>query len=467
MSPTPRDPTLGESLAAVVLSATLISAGLLVYAGEVPVPILLAAACLPTTALALRTGRSWNDLEGGLVHGMSLALQPLAILMVVGATVASWAASGTIAQMIDLGLALLGPAMFLPASALICGVVSLAIGSSWATAGTVGVALMGIGEALGVPAPMSAGAVISGAYFGDKMSPLSDTTNLAPGMVGVGLFDHIRAMVATTAPSAVLALIGFALLGAAQAGRDEAFDPSSVQALRAALASGQQLSPALLLPPVLVIGLALRRVQALPALVVAALLGVAFAWSVQGVSFGTLLAELYSGHVSETGDAAVDRLLSRGGVASMHDTIALILAATAFGGLLERGGFIGVLLEALLARVRTPGGLIGATIGSSVGINFLIAEQYLAIVLPGRMFRDAYERYGLAPEMLSRSLEDAGTVTSPLCPWNSCGAYMAATLGVATFQYAPFALFNLLMPVVALVYAATGWFIVYREPRAA
>jgi NhaC family Na+:H+ antiporter len=466
MSNTPRDPTLGEALAAVLISASLVSAGLIGYGGEVPVQILLLLACIPPALVSLWSGRSWYDLEGGLVHGMSLALQPLAILMVVGATIATWAACGTIAQMIDLGLMLLTPGLFLPASVVICCVVSLAIGSSWATAGTVGVALMGIGEALGIPAPMSAGAVISGSYFGDKMSPLSDTTNLAPGIVGVGLFEHIRAMVATTTPALVISLIGFAALGAVQVSRGEAFDPAAVQALRTSLAAGQVLSPLLLLPPVLVVGLALRQVPALPSLVVAALIGLVMAMFWQDMALGTLLTEMYRGHVSATGDEAVDRLLSRGGVASLHDTIALVLAATAFGGVLERAGYIKVLLEALLRRVTTAGGLIAATVGSAVGINFLMAEQYLSIVLPGRMFRDAFVSYRLKPTMLSRSLEDAGTVTSPLCPWNSCGAYMAVTLGVPTFSYAPYAFFNLAMPMVAVLYAATGWFVEYEDERA-
>ena len=454
-----RKPTLFEALLAVAAAAAVISSGILVFDAADAVPVLLLIAIAPSAIIALAIGIPWLEIERGLVEGMTLALKALAILIVVGAAIAAWAASGTIAVMIDYGLAVLGPRAFLPAAVVICAVVSLSIGSSWATAATVGVALMGIGEALGVSAAMSAGAVLSGSYFGDKMSPLSDTTNLAPGIAGAELFEHIHAMLYTTVPAIVLALIGFTVLGLATAGDPASFDTATVEALRANLANGQNLGWWLLLPPVLVIGLALARVPALPVLVIATFAGVVLAMVFQDMALGPMLLELYSGHVSETGSAAVDNLLGRGGIESMAYTIALVLCATAFGGVLERAGFIQVLLEALLTRVRRTRGLIASTVFASVGTNFLIAEQYLAIVLPGRMFKDAYGEFGLQPRMLSRTLEDAGTVTSPLCPWNSCGAYMTATLGVATFSYLPFAFFNLAMPLISLIYAAFGIFI--------
>lgn len=454
-----RKPTLWQALLAVAAAAAIISCGILFFDGADAVPVLLLLAIGPAAVIALAIGVPWREIERGLVEGMTLALKALAILIVVGAAIAAWAASGTIAVMIDYGLAVLGPRAFLPAAVVICAVVSLAIGSSWATAATVGVALMGIGGALGVSPAMSAGAVLSGSYFGDKMSPLSDTTNLAPGIAGAELFEHIHAMLYTTVPAIVLALIGFTVLGLATAADPASFDTASVETLRTALAGGQRLGFWLLAPPVLVVGLAIFRVPALPVLVIATVVGAALAMIFQGATVGGILVELYSGHVSATGDPAVDKLLSRGGIESMAYTIALVLCATAFGGVLERVGFIQVLLEALLRRVKRSRGLIAATVFAAVGTNFLIAEQYLSIVLPGRMFKDAYTRFGLQPRMLSRTLEDAGTVTSPLCPWNSCGAYMTAALGVATFSYLPFALFNLAMPLISLIYAAAGIFI--------
>ncbi len=457
-------PSLSVSLIVVAASALTVSVGLLGFGGEVPVPVLMLLACLPPAIGALALGQPWSNLEDGMVHGMTLALQALLILLVVGATIGTWCASGTIATMIDLGLMVLQPAWFLPAALATCGVVSVAIGSSWATAGTVGVALMGIGGALGLPPEMTAGAVLSGAYFGDKMSPLSDTTNLAPAIAGTDLFAHIRAMFSTTLPALCVALVGFAILGTWQV--DQTVAPAEIAELRAALASAQHLGPLLLLPPVAVVGLAVLRLPALPTLVLAALFGALLAIGVQGETLSTVLAAMYSGHVSSAGHEAVDSLLSRGGMAAMHDTVALILTATAFGGLLEGAGFIETLLAALLTRVQSAGGLVAATLASAIGVNVLIAEQYLAIVLPGRMFKDAYAQEGLSPTLLSRSLEDSATVTSPLVPWNSCGAYMAATLGVSTFAYLPYALFNLAMPAIALTYAGLGWFLIRDEQPA-
>ena len=464
MSSLGRKPRLWQAVAAVALAAVVISSGILFFDAADAVPVLLVLAMVPAIVIALAIGVPWREIEKGLVEGMTLGLKALVILLIVGTAIAAWAAAGTIAVMIDYGLAVLGPAWFLPAAVLICSVVSLAIGSSWATAATVGVALMGIGGALGVPPAMSAGAILSGSYFGDKMSPLSDTTNLAPGIAGAELFDHIHAMLYTTVPAYVLSLLGFAGMGLVITRDATAFDAGSVEVLRTALQAGQDLSLWLLLPPVLVVGLALRRVPALPVLVIASATGVVLAMVFQGESFSGMLLALYDGYVSETGDPAVDKLLSRGGMASMSYTIALVLAATAFGGVLERVGFIRVLLEALLKRVKRTRGLLASTVFAAVGTNFLIAEQYLAIVLPGRMFKETYRDFGLQPRMLSRTLEDAGTVTSPLCPWNSCGAYMAAALGVATFEYLPFALFNLLMPLISLVYAVFGIFIL-RQPQ--
>lgn len=458
--PQPKPP-LWLALLVVILSATLISAGLLVFDGAVPVPVLLGMAAILPAVAGKAVGHSWSQLEDGLVEGMRLALQALTILLVVGATIASWAASGTLATMVDLGLTVLVPSVFLPACVVVCGAVSLAIGSSWATAATVGVALMGIGEPLGLSPAVTAGAVLSGSYFGDKMSPLSDTTNLAPGIAGAELFEHIQAMLVTTIPAVVLALIGFVLLGLGAA--SQGFDPAHIDGLRTALGEAQSLSVVLLLPPVVVIGLALARTPALPALAAGTATGGLLAVGWQGVELQVLLAALYDGFESGSEHAGVTQLLDRGGMSSMLDTIALILTATAFGGLLERAGFVSVLLEALMQRVTSVRGLLVTTTLSAIGVNVLIAEQYLAIVLPGRMFQPAFAEKNLHPTMLSRSLEDAGTVTSPLVPWNSCGAYMAATLGVSTFAYAPFALFNLAMPLVSIALALTGWFVVRTE----
>lgn len=455
-------PSLAQSFVATLLAALTISVGILAFGGVDAVPVLIVLAMVPAAVVAMLGGQRWADLEEGLVDGMQLALKALAILMVVGAAIAAWASSGTIAAMIDYGLRFISPSWFLPAAVIVSSVVSLSIGSSWATVATVGVALLGVGGALGIEPGLSAGAVISGSYFGDKMSPLSDTTNLAPGIAGAELFDHIQAMLYTTLPAYGIALLIFTAIGLSGSTDAAAFDTSGVVTLQAALHAGQNLSIWLLLPPVLVIGLALLRVPALPVLFIATAVGAIEAALFQGQSAGDLLVQLYEGYASATGDAQVDKLLSRGGMASMSYTISLVLSATALGGLLETAGFIEVLLRALLARVQSTAGLIISTLVAAVGVNMLLAEQYLAIVVPGRMFRDAYAERGLQPRMLSRTIEDSATVTSPLVPWNSCGAYMSAALGVSTFTYAPYAFFNLVMPVVSGVFALLGLFILRR-----
>jgi NhaC family Na+:H+ antiporter len=463
MLPTPRKPALWEAITPIVVAAIIISSGVLLLGG-VPVPILLTLACVAPAVMAQRLGYRWKDVEGGMLDGMRLALGAAVILLVVGTTIGAWVQCGTVGAMVSYGLLVLQPSFFLPAACVLCSIVSLSIGSSWTTAATVGVALMGIGAAIGVPPPMTAGAVLSGSYFGDKMSPLSDTTNLAPGIAGAQLFEHIQAMLYTTIPAWLIALVIYGVMGLFLGTDTTGYSPEGIETLRAALHQAQHISPWLFLPPVLVIALALFRVPAVPALLAATVLGGVMAALFQGEGLGSILVVSYSGYDIETGNTAVDELLNRGGMASMLDTVALVLAATAFGGIMERAGFVQVLLEALMKRVRSVGGLITATIVSCVGVNGLLCEQYLAIVLPGRMYLDSYPKFGLQPRMLSRTIEDGGTVTSCLFPWNSGGAFMAATLGVATFAYVPFAFLNLLVPVIAIAYAWTGTFIL-REAK--
>ncbi len=459
MTSSERRPALWEAITPLIVAAAIVGTGIICYRDTVSVPILLALSCIAPALVAFRTGLRWKAIEEGMVRGMQLALQACVILLVVGTTIGAWAQCGTIASMVYFGLEVLSPSWFLPATCVICVIISTSIGSSWTTAATVGVALMGIGSALGVPPPMTAGAVLSGAYFGDKMSPLSDTTNLAPSIAGSELFDHIRAMTYTTLPALVLALVGFTVLGLAETRDASNYDPGLIVRLQQGLLDGQHLSLWLLLPPLAVIVLAALKVPAVPALMTATFLGGIAGYVAQDVTLGAWLHVLYDGFSSHSGSQVVDDLLSRGGMASMLDTIALILCATAFGGIMERAGFIDVLLQALLKRVRSVGGLVTATVVSCVGSNFLLCDQYLAIVLPGRMYREAYPEFGLQRRMLSRTLEDGGTVTSCLCPWNSGGAFMSATLGVATLSYAPYAFLNLLTPAIAILYALTGTFI--------
>jgi len=312
---------------------------------------------------------------------------------------------------------------------------------------------MGVGQGLGMPRPHVAGAVISGSYFGDKMSPLSDTTNLAPAMAGSQLFDHIRHMVYTTGPSMTLALIGYTLLGMGSGG---ALDRASINTIQATLRQAYVIHPLLLLPPLGIVAMVVFRTPALPALVAGAALGGVMALGVQGQGAGAVLAVAYGGVKSATGHALVDGLLSRGGLSSMFSTVVLILCALSFGGVMEKTGMLETIATAVLRLARGVGGLVTATIFTCVGMNVLASDQYLAIVVPGRMYRDAYRKMGLHPKNLSRALEDSGTLTSSLIPWNTGGAFMISTLGLTPWTYVPFCFLNLVNPLVSIFYGFTG-----------
>jgi len=403
--------------------------------------------------VAIKLGLSWNEVEDSMVKGISLATKAAIILLVIGMLVGSWIDSGIVPAMIYYGLTLLTPAIFLVATCIICCLVSLATGSSWSTAATVGIALIGVGEGLGINRSKTAGAVISGAYFGDKMSPLSDTTNLAPAMAGALLFDHIRHMVYTTGPSLLISLVLFGLIGHGQGG---AIDSAQVEGLRGALREAYTLHPLLLVPPLLVIGMVVLRIPAVPAVMGGWALGAVVSATVQKRSLGQSLLVAYQGVTSNTGHALVDKLLTRGGLSSMFSTVALILCAMCFGGVMERSGQLDSLAGAVLSLAKGTGGLVAATVFSCIGMNLLGSDQYLAVVVPGRMFRGAYRARGLAPKNLSRALEDAGTLTSSLIPWNTCGAYMTSTLGIKPWTYVPYCFLNLINPLVSIFYGFTG-----------
>jgi len=419
---------------------------------------------------AWRLGFKWQELEAGIVRGISHSLGAILILLAVGSLIGTWVLAGVVPTMIHYGLLILSPALFYPAACVICIVVSLATGSSWTTASTVGIALIGISQALGMHPGLSAGAIISGAYFGDKMSPLSDTTNLAPAMAGTDLFTHIRHMTWTTAPSIALAVVLFLVIGLT---RKPAIASVDLATFSETLQQQFTIGPHLLIPAALVIFLVVRKVPAFPALLIGALAGGLFAIAFQGKAVAGLVGEselspaaiqlkgvwtaLYGGYVSNTGVEAIDKLLTRGGMASMLNTVWLILSAMVFGAVMETTGMLGKLAQAVLAFARSTGSLIAATLATSTAMNIIASDQYIAIVIPGRMYRAEFRRRGLHPKNLSRALEDAGTLTSPLVPWNTCGAFMAGSLGVATGTYWMYCFFNLLNPIISAIYGFTGF----------
>ncbi|OEJ99860.1 Na+/H+ antiporter NhaC [Roseivirga misakiensis] len=415
--------------------------------------------------VAMRLGMKWKEIEKGIVKTISSAMSSIIILLLIGSLAGTWLLSGVVPAMIYYGLQILNPTIFLVAACIVCAIVSIATGSSWTTAATVGIALMGIGKALGVHEGMIAGAVLSGAYFGDKMSPLSDTTNLAPAMAGTDLFTHIRYMTITTIPSIGIALVLFLILGFTQGGSGEVTETS---AILTAIESKFNISGWLFLVPAAVVFLIVKKVPAIPAILIGALLGGVFALIFQPevvktvadstgstgeLMFVGIMKSLFGDVAIVTGNGVVDDLLQSGGMGGMLKTVWLIISAMIFGGVMESSGLLKRIAEAVITKVSSTGSLVTATAGTTIFFNGTASDQYLAIVVPGRMYADVYRENGLAPENLSRTLEDSGTVTSVLVPWNTCGAYHSNVLGVATGAYLPYAFFNLISPVMTITVA--------------
>lgn len=420
----------------------------------------------------------WAEIEEGIVDTIKMAMGAIIILMIIGMVIGTWRQSGVVAAMIYYGLKILSPKIFLLATLLITSIVSLATGSSWTTAGTVGVALMGIGTGLGIPTPIIGGAIISGAYFGDKMSPLSDTTNLAPAMAGSKLFDHIKHMIYTTGPSYIISAVLFLVIGLGYS--NDGGSTATVDLINDILSSNFAISPWLLLIPVIVIGIVVMKVPAIPGLFAGAILGGIGAIMTQGKSIADVIGSLHYGiEIEGLSDAITNNsifqsisfaspeqqekfldkivsLVNGGGLDSMMWTISLILCAMIFGGVMEKTGMLESLASVILRFAKSTGTLVTAVIFTSVGMNFLAGDQYLSIVIPGRMFKDAFDERGLAPKNLSRCLEDAGTLSSPLIPWNTCGAFMIGALGLTPWTYVPYCFLNLINPLVSIFYGFTG-----------
>ena len=423
--------------------------------------------------VGLRLGMPWREIQAGLVDGISMCLLPMLILMSVGMLIGSWILAGTIPALVYYGVQVLSPDIFYAATTVICALVAISIGSSWTVAGTLGIGLMAIAASFNLSPAITAGAIISGAYFGDKLSPLSDTTNLSAATTGVDLFDHIRHMLWTTVPSIIIALILFSFLSGG-----EAAEPEQIQALRASLSEQFNIGLYLLLPLIFMLFLAWRRTPALPAILISTLVGVTFALLFQpevairlagedpekpraALLAGGVWTSLFAGFTSESSNPFMDQLLSKGGMASMLNTVSLIITAMAFGGTLQRVGILQFLVRLALQRAKSDGDLVATTVATCAATNLAAADQFIAITLPGSMYRDEFERRGLSPLNLSRTLEDSATMTSALIPWNTCGAFMAGTLGVATLTYLPYAFFNIMCPVIAVFY---GYYRIGQKP---
>ena len=469
--------------------------------GEVHIALIVSA--IFASIVAAANGYKWAFLEAGILASINRSMQACLILMCVGLLVGAWVAAGVVPAMIYYGLLILKPSIYLVATAVLCGIVALATGSSWTTAGTIGIALIGVATGLGIPAQYAAGAIITGAYFGDKMSPLSDTTNLAPAMAGSNLFDHISHMIYTVTPSLLIALVLYGIMGMRVS---KGANLDIVEPMRQACLINFNINPALLIPPVIVIIIVALKIPALPGLIagiaVGAVLGSIFngvaladwpgimhygysvpgftdAWNKANETYADVLANYDAGSMldlsnddfaafaKETGvdyaiqsEYNIDALIDgRGGMDGMMWTINLIICAMCFGGVMDASGMLGEIAHSLLAFAKGVGGLVTVTVISCIIMNIIAGDQYLSIVLPGRMYKESFEDLRLAPRNLSRCLEDAGTITSNLVPWNTCGATMQKFLGCPTWGkggYGPYAFLSWINPLVSIFYGWTG-----------
>jgi NhaC family Na+:H+ antiporter len=463
-----RRPTLFKALIPVIFLTSLISINVFIFGddslfGSNQIVLILSASVAAIVAMSL--GHKWLDLRAGIVKSIGSAMTAILILLLIGSLAGTWLLGGVVPAMIYYGLQILNPTIFLVAACVVSAIVSLATGSSWSTVATLGVALLGIGRALGMPDGVIGGAIISGAYFGDKMSPLSDTTNLAPAMAGTDLFTHIRYMAWTTIPSISIALIIFLIMGLMTYSGSEYGDITPVLT---AIDNTFYISPILFLVPALVIFLIIRKVPALPALFIGTIAGAVCALIfqpqiIQQVSgmddrfhmaaYIAIMKSMYTNINVVTDHEMVNSLLSTGGMSGMLNTVWLIISAMIFGGIMESSGLLHRITESVIKLAHNTGSLVASTAGTCIFFNITASDQYLSIVVPGRMFAETYRERGLKPQNLSRTLEDSGTVTSVLVPWNTCGATQATVLGVPTLVFLPYCFFNIISPFMTVIFA--------------
>jgi Na+:H+ antiporter, NhaC family len=462
-----REASLITALFPIIILIVLLTSNVFLFedtlAGANQIALILSAAL--AGIISIRLGLPWNKIREKIVSTIGSAMPSMLILLLIGSLAGTWMISGVVPAMIYYGLDIINPKMFLFTAVVVSAIVSVATGSSWSTIATIGVALLGIGKALEMSDAVVAGAIISGAYFGDKVSPLSDTTNLAPAMAGTDLFTHIRYMFYTTVPSLTIALIIFLVIGFSG---NHSAAPDNIQAVKTAIDGTFNTSPLLFLVPAILLTIIILKVPPLPSLLAGTLLGGIFAIIFQPhiiadvagntgnyleASYVAVMQAMFGDVSLTTSDVSVNDLLSTSGMRGMLDTVWLILSAMVFGGVMESAGLLRRITQPIVKYAKSTGSLVASTVATCIFFNTTASDQYISIVVPGRMFRKTYEEKGLKPEVLSRTLEDSGTMTSVLIPWNTCGATQSRILGVDTFAYAPYAFFNLISPLMTILFA--------------
>ncbi|MGL4337489.1 MAG: Na+/H+ antiporter NhaC [Turicibacter sp.] len=424
---------------------------------KVDLQVVLLISLFTTILFTLTKGFSWNSIQAAMSQSITRSFDALLIFILIGATIGVWVLSGTIPTIIYHGLNLLSAKIFLPAGLIICSLTSLATGTSWGTVSTVGIALLGIGDSLGIPSALSAGMIVSGAFFGDKLSPMSDTTNLASAATNTNLYDHIGSMMYTTIPAYLLSLILYTVIGL-QYG-SQSIDLSQVSLIQETLSSNFNISLLSLLPIVVVIGLSLLKKPAIFSMSAGIIAGILVAITLQSQTISTALMSLNTGYTTPTHIEIVDKLLLRGGIQSMMSTFSLAFIALCLGGILDEMDYLKILVTKILRHIHSVGNLVLLTISSCFLSNAIMGEAYLSIILNANLYKDAYAKNNLETRMLSRTIEEGATLTTGLIPWTTAGAFIGATLGVSALQYAPYTFFNLLNPIISILFAYFNIFI--------
>ncbi|KJF25421.1 hypothetical protein TZ02_18800 [Clostridium aceticum] len=444
-----KTPSFGISLIPFIVITTSLGVSTFQYNAE-PHPSLMLGT-ISVAMIGFFHGYSWKSIEKSIVSSISKAISAIIILLIIGMLIGVWIASGVVPALMYYGFYIFNASWFLPSILILSSFISVVTGSSWTTAGTIGVAAIGIGQGLGIPVHIIAGAIVSGAFFGDKLSPLSDSTNLTPSLLEVDLYDHIKHMLYTTIPSFLIALILYAILGLFFIeGTGNGIDVGEYQS---AIAENFQLSLWLLVPPICVIVMILLKLPAIPSLAMGVLLGSLVQISVQGNNLGEIFQTLYHGAETSTGWGEMDNLLSQGGMSSMYSVVALAIVALPFGGLMNDVGILQSIVTKMTLVLSSRGSVVLTTLVTSIAVNIFAANQYLAVILPGQMYKDHYQELNLHSKNLTRALEGGGTLTAPLIPWNSSGAFMLSVLGVNPLSYAPYAFICWLTAVIIAIFA--------------
>lgn len=449
-------------IAPLVLTAMILMVQFFIFKDFTP-HIPLACGILITAVFMAARGRSWEGMESRFLRVIKVGLPAIIILMGVGMLVGSWIIAGTVPTILYYGFEIFSPSSFLASVCIICALISIATGSSWGTVGTVGLALMGIGTGLGIPPELTGGAIVSGAFFGDKMSPLSDTTNLTPAASGIDIWEHIKGMLPTTLPAFVIALGLYIWIGLGYS--SDSVDMSSVELLQQTMAANYNISLITLLPALVVIAAAVMQFPAIPTVLIGVFVSSLIAFFLQGVGVHDIFVVLQDGYVSKTGVEMVDQLLTKGGVMSMTWVVTLTIFALAFVGSLEHYGTLKAIMAKLNKLIKGRFGLVGSTYAIVLSVGTIIGDVYTTLVLPGRLLKDKYKQMGYKRTTLTRSIEDCGTLLSPLIPWNMGGSFVAATLGAATLTYAPYAFVCWISPLIGLLWLVLNKFIPREAPQ--